>query len=59
MEAQFTGKNGISGYTGNYSITTFTCFTSFAVKSGNTRKYGITRTGNCKMLELFLNTADN
>jgi hypothetical protein len=59
MEAQFTGKSGISGHTGNYSIATFTCFTSLTVKFGNTRKYGITRSGDCKMLEVFLITADN
>jgi hypothetical protein len=56
METQFTGKPGISGYNGNYSITTFT---SISVQSGNTRKYGITRKGDCKMLEVMLNTSDN
>ncbi len=58
MEAQFTRKTGISGYTGNYFITSLTNFTSFTVKSGNTRKYGIAGTSNIKMLEVLLDSTD-
>jgi hypothetical protein len=59
METQFTRKTGIFGNTGNYSITYFAGFTSFAVISGNTRKYGIAGKSDVKMFEVLLRSADN
>jgi len=59
METQFTRKTGISGYTGNYSITPFASFTFFAVISGNTIFSGITGNIDIKMLEVLQISADN
>jgi hypothetical protein len=59
METQFTGKPGISGYTGNYSIATLTGFTSFAVFSGTTIFSGNTRKYGSKMLDVLFNSPDN
>jgi hypothetical protein len=59
MRTQFTRKTGISGYTGNYSITSFANSTSFTALSGDTRKYGITGKSDANMFEILPRSADN